>query len=63
MIHITSKGGIIGRIHWINSDTRQACSSFTSWGDTWWHEPHQYDPACGTGGVLLQNPPYAGGEG
>ena len=26
-------------------------------------QPRSYDPACGTGGVLLQNPPWAGGEG
>lgn len=35
-IWISSKGGRIGRFHWINSDQHQTCSSCTFWGDWWW---------------------------
>ena len=35
-IWISSKGGRIGRFHWINSDQHQTCSSCTLWGDWWW---------------------------
>jgi hypothetical protein len=34
--HIDSNGGNIGRLRWINSDTRRTCSSWTFWGDWWW---------------------------
>ena len=36
LIWIDSNGGSIGRFHWINTDTRRTCSSWTFWGDWWW---------------------------
>ena len=37
--------GNIGRLRWVNSDTRRTCSSWTFWGDWWW------DTSGGTRGV------------
>ena len=33
---IDSRGGNIGRFHWVNTDSRRTCSSWVFWGDWWW---------------------------
>lgn len=74
---VTSNGGRIGQWSWTNSDTRWPagrprviwCGNQFSlehgfWGSVWRvAQARTYDPACGVGGLLLQNPPWAGGAG
>ena len=35
-IYFDSRGGNIGRFHWVNTDPRRTCSSWVFWGDWWW---------------------------